>query len=468
VRIEDVRYSPNPKEELDEYVDNLMRYSRLAAEFGQPTEGDAIIEAARKALQDGLKAFDQLVQNAPADGDEPETLEEIQARRPEGVRRLVNAVPADYLERWRGSFLGRGAGCTLGAQVEFWSVDQMENWARQFGEVYPPTDYFPYARTPERPRYKVGNDSFGIRTHRGFIPVDDDTDYSVIGLLTLEEHGEDFTKEQQAATWVRNYLPVRVENGSYGSYWGERNMLLNLQKGIPADRAGYAGNANVQSIAAWTRADTWGYVAPGWPEKAAELAYKDASINHRRNGVYGTMFFAATIAASFVVGTTEEALHIGLQEIPKDSLFAEAIRWAFEVAPRVRNFRDAAELVNERYGEMFEGHAINNGLYVTFGLLLGGRVFTKVIGETVAMGFDNDCTGATAGSIVGAVLGEHRVPTHWTDRFENTLQSYLNDTPEFIDLDHLGQRYLAQAKTLAAAGSASQSSEVSMMAEQVH
>lgn len=65
--------------------------------------------------------------------------------------------------------------------------------------------------------------------------------------------------------------------------------------------AGYRNNSSVQSIAAWTRADAWGYAAPGWPEKAAELAFKDASANHRRNGVYGSMFFAAAIAAAFAV-----------------------------------------------------------------------------------------------------------------------------------------------------------------------
>ena len=85
-------------------------------------------------------------------------------------------------------------------------------------------------------------------------------------------------------------------------------------------------NPNVQSVAAWTRADFWGYVAPGWPEKAAELAYKDSSINHRRNGVYGCMFFAAAISAAFVVDDPLEALEIGLNEIPKDSMFADAMR----------------------------------------------------------------------------------------------------------------------------------------------
>jgi ADP-ribosylglycohydrolase len=445
MRIADVHYSPNPKDEFEGYVDNVMRYSRLAAEFGQAEQGDEIVERVRAALKDGLSEFDRLVIDPPADAGEPEDLDAIRAARPDGPRRLLDRVPDDYRERWRGSILGRAAGCTLGAQVEFWTVDQMENWGRQFGDAYPPTDYFPYSRQPNRPRYIVGNDSDLVRDHRGFIPVDDDTVYTLIGLLVLEEFGADFTKDQQAALWKRNYFPLQAENGSWSAFWGERNMLQNLEKGLPAAEAGYAGNSNVQSIAAWTRADSWGYVAPGWPERAAALAFKDASINHRRNGVYGTMFFAAAVSAAFATDSPEEALRIALTEIPKDSLFAEAISWAFEVAPQVRDYRDAARLVHERYGEMFEGHAINNALYVTFGILIGGRSFTKALGETVAMGFDNDCTGATAGSIVGANIGESRVPAHWIERFENSMQSYLAETPEFIDLDELADRYTAQA-----------------------
>lgn len=448
MKINDVHYSPDPLVEFTDLADLLRRYAALAAEFGDADRGDAIIDQARRSLHQGLTEFDALLRSPTPDPDEPETLEQIRAQRPDGVRRLTTTVPSDYLDRWRGSLLGRGAGCTLGAQVEFWSVDQMENWGRQFGDEYPPTDYFPYARTPRRSRYVVGSDSDLVRGQHGFIPADDDTVYTLIGLLTLEAYGTSFTKEQQADLWQRNYFPL-FENASWRAFWGERIMLQNLEGGIAPNEAGYTRNPNVQSIAAWTRADSWGYAAPGWPEKAAELAYLDSSINHRRNGVYGTMFFAAAVSAAFVVDDPEEALRIALQEVPAKSLFAEAVHWAFEVAPTVKNYRDASRLVHERYANMFEGHSINNALYVIFGILIGGRDFTKVVGETVAMGFDNDCTGATSASIVGAVVGESGVPRHWTDRFENRMQSYLRETPEFLDLDDLGQRYLKQASEIA-------------------
>jgi len=44
---------------------------------------------------------------------------------------------------------------------------------------------------------------------------------------------------------------------------------------------------------------------------------------------------------------------------------------------------------------------------------------------------DNDCTAATAGSIVGAVVGGKGVPPHWYKRYNDTVNSYLIGKPKF-------------------------------------
>ena len=76
---------------------------------------------------------------------------------------------------------------------------------------------------------------------------------------------------------------------------------------------------------------------------------------------------------------------------------------------------------------------------------MGGNDYTKVISNIVAMGLDNDCTAATAGSIVGAVVGKEGIPSHWTENFNNKVYSYLTGLPEF-KLDDLYNRFTAQAK----------------------
>lgn len=457
MKIRDIKYPVIPGSEhalpffdiLMEATDDISRYAKLGAELGLSEESERLVAHAQEELDRVRVSLDNLVNTAEGDPTEPEAIDQIKALRPAGMRRISRSVPTDYAERLRGALLGRFAGCTLGAAVEFLPVPQIEAWGKTYDGVFPPTDYFSAVRSPGVARYFVGDYSDLARDNISFVPVDDDTAYTLIGLLTVEEYGPDFTTEQQADVWMKNIPLVSPENHSWGAYWGERILLQNLHRGLDPRHAGFTRNPNVQSIAAWTRADSWGYMCPGWPEKAAELAFRDASINHRRNGVYGSMFFAATIAAAFVVDDPVEALHIGLQEIPAESLLAEGVNWAIAVAPEVESYRDVARLISERYHGMFEGHAVNNALNVVFGVVLGKTDFTRVIGETVAMGLDNDCTGATAGSIVGATVGRQGIPSHWVDPFQGRVQSYLKTLPEFVGVEELVERFEVQAMNIA-------------------
>jgi hypothetical protein len=61
------------------------------------------------------------------------------------------------------------------------------------------------------------------------------------------------------------------------------------------------------------------------------------------------------------------------------------------------------------------------------------------------MGYDNDCTAATAGSIAGAVVGKQGVASHWSAHFNNTVHSYLIDQPVFA-IDDLLERFTFQAE----------------------
>lgn len=59
----------------------------------------------------------------------------------------------------------------------------------------------------------------------------------------------------------------------------------------------------MSNVGADIRCDIFGHACPGRPERAAELAFRDAVLSHERNGVYGAIFFAATLAAAFVEKT---------------------------------------------------------------------------------------------------------------------------------------------------------------------
>ncbi len=92
-------------------------------------------------------------------------------------------------------------------------------------------------------------------------------------------------------------------------------------------------------------------------------------------------------------------------------------------------------------------HTINNACLVVFGLMLGGTDFTKVISETVAMGMDNDCTAATAGSIAGAIVGKRGIPEHWHRSFNNKIHTYIRGH-DVVEISDVVRRYTRQAEVL--------------------
>ncbi|UCC72117.1 MAG: ADP-ribosylglycohydrolase family protein [Gemmatimonadota bacterium] len=447
-----------------ELVNNLKLYAQLKHENGAE-DVRRHLEEAEEALQTALSHLRALPEDAELAVQEPDDLAAIHTLRPEGPRRIWPSLDeASYRDRLEGALLGRFAGCILGSSVELWPVSRMEAWAQETGGSFPPTDYWRAVPEPHQLRYNtIRRDAYTAGKMDG-VPVDDDLAYTLLGLVILEEYGPGFTVDDIGKAWLR-YLPFACT--------AEDVALTNLRMGVAAERAARTGgaapmalacrmseepsigergeidNPYYQWIGADIRSDPWGYAAPGWPERAAEMAYRDATVSHRRNGIYGAMYFSAAIAAAFAVDDPMEALHIALSEIPAGCRLAEAVNWALAEAPKIRDYRQAHDAVAERFPGMNPVHTLNNACLTIFGIAIGGKDFTRVISETVAMGLDNDCTAATAGSIVGAVVGKEGIPPHWTKSFNNKVHSYLIDRPVF-EIDDVLERFVAQAEAVSA------------------
>jgi ADP-ribosylglycohydrolase len=441
--------------EFNKLTEALTLYAQLKAGHGAKGIARPLAKAER-ALRESLRELKALPADRRLAKEEPNSLQAIRrlrrwphaggmahgrheaARlRSPGPRRLWTSFkPEVYRDRLAGALLGRMAGCTLGAPVELWPISRMQALAEENGEDFPPTDYWSYVPDPKELRYEMSPREVYTRGKMSGVPVDDDIVYTLLGLLIAEEHGPGFTTEDVGAAWIK-YLPYACT--------AEEVALKNLKKGIPAIHAGARNNPYCEWIGADIRADPWGYMAPGWPERAAEMAYRDAFLSHRRQGIYGEMFFAASIAAAFAVDDPVEALRIGLTEIPGNCELQKAVRWALRVAPEIKDYKQARQAVEARCKGMHPVHTINNACLTVWGITIGGMDFTRVIGETVAMGLDNDCTAATAGSIVGAVVGKHGIPANWTRGFGDTIHSYLIGRRRFSIRDVL-RRFEKQAR----------------------
>jgi ADP-ribosylglycohydrolase len=419
---------------LRNLFEQLYLYGHLKHDYG--AEIGPLLAKSEQTLQAILDELKSLPIDEALARQEPNDLTGIRQLRPNGPRRLWDSIDnVIYREKLEGALLGRMAGCILGVPVEGWPVKSMEDLARENEEPFPPVDYWKYIPRPFDIHYNRSPRESYTRTKMDGVPVDDDLTYTLLGLFIAEEYGPNFSTEDVGKAWLK-YLPVACT--------AEEITLKNLKAGIPAMEAGVKNNPFTEWIGADIRSDPWGYLAPGHPELAAEMAYRDAYLSHRRTGIYGEMFFSAVIAAAFQVKDPLDAIEIGLTEIPAECQLARQVQWALAETPRITTFRQARQAVEERFVGMDGAHTINNACLTIFGLAIGKTDFTRVIGETVAMGMDNDCTAATAGSIVGAIVGKAGIPEHWVQKFNNKIYTYMLGTPQ-LALSDVVERFIQQA-----------------------
>jgi ADP-ribosylglycohydrolase len=348
---------------------------------------------------------------------EPSDLRGIHEARSEGAV-IPKLETSSYPGRLTGAWLGRCAGCCLGKPVEGWSHGQIRAYLDviDIGEL---RAYVPMVEpNPVEGKSWHYSASESTRGNIDGMPRDDDIDYMIMTLEVLEQHGPGASTADYGSMWLDRLPYARV-------YTAERAAYRNLVAGYPAAEAALHNNPYREWIGAQIRADVLGYVVPGRPEVAAQLAYQDAALSHVKNGIYGEMWAAATISASFALDHPEHAILAGLAQIPARSRLHEAIERSLEWASLFPTWQEAYAEVQAAYGHYHFVHTINNACFVVIGLMYGHRDFSDTIGITVECGEDTDCNGATAGSVFGALHGAQSIPDEWTQPFSDRVRTIV-------------------------------------------
>ena len=180
-------YPKLPK--FHQYTNDIGLYAQLKHEYGAKRI-EPILARAEKALASAVKELRKLPNDKQLAAKEPNDLKTIKAFRPKGPRKLWESFdPATYTDRLQGAMLGRFAGCTLGAPVEGWSVQAMEDWAKELSMPFPPTDYWTEIPNRHHKRYGVSRCDEYTRHKMNGVPVDDDITYTILGLLIVEDFG---------------------------------------------------------------------------------------------------------------------------------------------------------------------------------------------------------------------------------------------------------------------------------------
>jgi ADP-ribosylglycohydrolase len=373
------------------------------------------------AVKDMLSLYDELSVLKPGPEfpfEEPSDLEGIKKASPKQPSfHAAKRSDEEMKDHFLGAWLGRCAGCTLGKPVEGMTHDQVEIYLKAAG-AYPLADYVPMIHPyPENaPLLPCSADT--TKGNISYMSRDDDTDYTLIGLSVMEHYGPKFTSADVAETWL-NLLPYQMV------FTAERIAYRNLVNEMPIPESAVYQNPFREWIGAQIRSDGFAYAAAGMPETAAEFAFRDASMTHVKNGIYGEMFFAAVEAAAFATKDIHELIQIGLAQVPEKSRFTKMVNQVLEWSSKNPDWQTTWNMITREFGKYFWVHTLNNAAIVLTSLLYGEGDLGKTIGIAVMCGWDTDCTGATAGSIIGAMHGAKALPGKWVDPFQDTMHSAI-------------------------------------------
>jgi len=383
---------------------------------------------------------------------EPSDLGGIRTLRPVGPRRLpLKLNDSELQDKLYGAWLGRCAGCALGKPVESLMVTPNvvgNSWERQkkyltaiSADEWPLRDYFPEHSPAENETGSLLWGGGSVRERIAFMESDDDIRYTVLGQIILEKFGAGFSSSHVAGIWF-DRLGYRyfctAETQAYRNFVIRGDQFrdtLSLEKGREVDASSdwpwftHHLNPYREWIGAQIRIDSYGYAAPGNLELAAEFAWRDARISHVKNGIYGAMFCAAMISASFATNNVHSIVDAALAEIPATSRLAADLRHTIGICKKhgfdPANFEAVFIDLHNALGHYHAVHTNNNACLCAAALLLSGGDFHRGITLAVMGGWDTDCNGATVGSIVGAITGGRNAPQHWVGRLNDTLNSFV-------------------------------------------
>lgn len=372
---------------------------------------------ARQKLGDVL--FDIVSNAKTVDGykyNEPNDLSEIRAlRRAHPLSDKVN--PDTLANKIHGAWMGRIAGCYLGKPVEGMRTEDLWPLLKNSGN-YPMTRYIKSVDCPVENYIK---DNLRRFESLGFMPTDDDTNYVVLAQNVIGKYGRNFTSDNMMEAWLW-YQP----KNAYCT--AERRAFINFVAGFTPPASALYKNPYREWIGAQIRGDYFGYINPGNPELAAEMAWRDARISHVKNGIYGEMFASAMIAAAAVCDNIKDVILAGLGEVPETSRLYEDVMSVISMYDDGKTWEDVTKYIHEKWDEHTSHgwcHTISNAMICAMALLYGEGDFGKSICIAVQTGFDTDCNGATVGSVVGMIKGFDAIDDVWKAPFNDTLETTI-------------------------------------------
>jgi len=274
-----------------------------------------------------------------------------------------------YLDKILGGWIGKSAGGAIGARFEGY-----KGWI-EIG----PDEMFPDK-----------------------MPPNDDLDLQVVWLQVLEEKGAALTSDDLAKAWLKGcWYPFN----EYGIF--RRNWRLGIH---PPMSGRFTNQFWETGMGCPIRSEIWGYVFPGAPDQAARYAWMDGTLDHTEQSVGAEMMFAAMAAMAFFEDDVRRLAAKALHYLPPGTPIARLTQAAFAAYDTGLSLRQARDRLMLLEGVPEACDAQINVPFTFLGLLYGGTDLAQAMLCALRCGYDTDCTLATAGALIGQILGASRIP----------------------------------------------------------
>jgi len=295
---------------------------------------------------------------------------------------FITIRPEVLKDKIAGGWAGKMIGVTYGAPTEF----------RAQGKIY--TDSIKW--TPSDIKGSMWQDDIYVQ---------------LTFLMSMDKYGIDAP--------AKKYQEMFAKAG-YGLWHANMQARKNYYDSIFAPQSGMPEyNIHADDIDFQIEADYIGFMCPGMPKTAIDIADKIGRIMNYGDGIYGGFFVAALYAEAYFESDISKIIDKALLSIPSESDYYKAIKDVIMLHQHYPSDWQASwqELENKwgdvdicGAGSTFNIDAKLNGAYIVMGLLYGDGDPLKTLEISTRCGQDSDCNPSNALAVLGVIKGFTGLP----------------------------------------------------------
>ncbi|GAP73031.1 hypothetical protein SAMD00024442_57_5 [Candidatus Symbiothrix dinenymphae] len=313
----------------------------------------------------------------------------VSCGNPSQTAREVKISKEKLLDKIKGGWAGQTIGVTYGGPTEF-------NWRGTMIQDYTPLDW-----SEEQFIRLFDNDDVYM----------DLTFVGVFDRLGLDAPVDSFA--------------MAFATAGYFLWHANQAARYNILHGIMPPASGHwLNNPHADDIDYQIEADFAGLMSPGMPNAASAISDKIGHIMNYGDGWYGGVYVGAMYSLAFISDDVEFVVTEALKTIPEKSRFYRCMQSVISVYKKhPDDWKQAWFEVEKNWSSdigcpdgvfvPFNIDAVVNSAYITIGLLYGEGDFSKTIDIATRCGQDSDCNPASAGGILGTILGYDKIPEYW-------------------------------------------------------